>query len=176
MKKQYFIAILIIDVLLYGCSTQTVVSEPVPTMVAVEPVNLVPQEPVRVQAVGYGAESNYADYNTGQRRLMAIRAAKLDAYRSLGEQVYGVYVSAHSRTSAAIIQVDTIRTYIDAFVRGARVIGIVPMVNNTYEVTLEAMLDQSFFACLNTTSRVGCPRSAPPPYQPAFVSHGAFLY
>ena len=46
----------------------------------------------KITAVGYGA-SRENGYTPGQRRLMAMRASKLDAYRALAEQVQGVWVN-----------------------------------------------------------------------------------
>ena len=55
---------------------------------------------VKITAIGYGASSSYEGYTTGQKRLMAMRTSKLDAYRSLAEQIQGVRVNGNSTVSA----------------------------------------------------------------------------
>ena len=45
-------------------------------------------------ATGYSVIDVQTSEYPAQRRLLAIRAAKLDAYRALTEQVYGQYIDA----------------------------------------------------------------------------------
>ena len=47
-------------------------------------------------ATGYAVISVQQNKNPAQQRLMAIRASKLDAYRTLTEQVYGQQLDANS--------------------------------------------------------------------------------
>ena len=46
--------------------------------------------PPTIKATGFSAIAIQPSKNLNQRRLMAIRAAKIDAYRVLAEQVHGV--------------------------------------------------------------------------------------
>lgn len=126
-------------------------------------------QPIRITAIGYGAENEYSNYSPARRKIMAIRAAKVDAYRALAEQIHGVYISGHSRSAAGASEIDSARTYIDAFVRGARILEITPQADSVYEVTLEATFDSTFFECLNGVRRLGCPRSPVVSHQPAMV-------
>ncbi|MCF6253637.1 MAG: hypothetical protein L3J38_02695, partial [Thiomicrorhabdus sp.] len=64
----------------------TSVAEPI---VSQAPVAESKPELMKISGIGYGAESTFGAYTPGQRRLMAIRASKLDAYRALAEQLYG---------------------------------------------------------------------------------------
>ena len=71
-----------------------------------------------------------------QQRLLAIRAAKIDAYRGLAEQVYGIYLDANTTVAEMTVLSDTFRTKVEGVVYGARLSNITPISNDTYEVTL----------------------------------------
>jgi len=106
--------------------------------------DLTPKE-VKITAVGYGASSSFEGYTPGQKRLMAMRSSKLDAYRALAEQVQGVRVNGNSTVSAMMAQVDSFRVLVDAYLRGAKVITVTPMNEGNYETTMELTLDSRFF-------------------------------
>lgn len=61
--------------------------------------------------------------NPGQRRLMAERAATVDAYRKLAEAVNGVSVFAETIVKDYVTQSDTIRLSVSALIRGAQPAG-----------------------------------------------------
>lgn len=105
----------------------------------------VEQELIKITGIGYGAESTYEAYTPGQRRLMAIRSSKLDAYRALAEQLYGIKVDSNTAVSTLTAKNDSFRARVNAMVRGARVVSITPMADNNYETVLEVYIDQSFF-------------------------------
>ncbi|WP_028113142.1 LPP20 family lipoprotein [Ferrimonas kyonanensis] len=64
------------------------------------------------------------------RQQQAMRAAKLDAYRELAEQIYGVRVSGTSAIDQQLLQGDRFETQIDGLVRGAEVVRIYPVGDN----------------------------------------------
>jgi hypothetical protein len=113
------------------------------------PVKMVPQrhrqERIKITGVGYGAESTYEGFTVGQRRLMAIRASKLDAYRSLAEQLYGIKIDSNTSVATLTAQSDSFRARVNAVVRGARIVSITPMSDNNYETVLEVFVDRDFF-------------------------------
>jgi|GEM_PF-908867 len=114
--------------------------------VLIEPrLAVVAPDPVRIEAIGYGASSSYTGYTAGQRRLLAIRAARLDAYRSLAEQIYGVRITGSTTVSAMVTQSDSFRSYVDAYLRGARTVTVTSMADGNYEVVVEINLNQDFF-------------------------------
>ena len=106
---------------------------------------VVEPELIKITGIGYGAESTYEAYTPGQRRLMAIRSSKLDAYRALAEQLYGIKVDSNTAVSTLTAKNDSFRARVNAMVRGARVVSITPMADNNYETVLEVYIDQSFF-------------------------------
>ena len=92
-------------------------------------------------ATGYAVISIQQHRNPAQQRLMAIRASKLDAYRSLTEQVYGQQLDAHTSVADMTVMSDTFRTRVEGVVFGATLVSISPVGDDTYETTLS--LDRS---------------------------------
>jgi hypothetical protein len=87
-------------------------------------------------ATGYAVISVQNHRNPAQQRLMAIRAAKLDAYRGLTEQVYGLKVEANATVADMVVQNDTFRSRVEGVIFGATLVSITPAGDDTYEVTL----------------------------------------
>jgi len=94
-----------------------------------------------IMATGYAVIGVQNNKNAPQQRLLAIRAAKIDAYRGLAEQVYGLYLDANTTVSEMTVMNDTFRTRVEGVIFGARLTSITPINNDTYEVTLS--LDRS---------------------------------
>ena len=123
--------------LLSACGTMRM-SRPVP---APQPVI------VTLNATGYGAVNMAAcdgqcdRVSPAQRKLLAMRAARLDAYRSMAEQVYGLRVEGGSTVGSLALKDDSFKVYIDAFIRGARVTNNVQREDGTYETTVEMDFD-----------------------------------
>ena len=92
-------------------------------------------------ATGYAVISVQNHRNPAQQRLMAIRASKLDAYRSLTEQVYGQQLDATTTVADMMVQSDTFRTRVEGVIYGAVLVSITPAGDDTYETTLT--LDRS---------------------------------
>jgi hypothetical protein len=92
-------------------------------------------------ATGYAVISVQSHRNPAQQRLMAIRASKLDAYRSLTEQVYGLHLDASATVADMMIQNDTFRSRVEGVIYGATLVSINPAGDDTYETTLT--LDRS---------------------------------
>jgi outer membrane protein FlgP len=97
---------------------------------------------VKLTAVGYGATSTLEGHTVGQKRLLAMRASRLDAYRTLAEQVYGVRLTGNTTVASLMNQNDSFRVYIDSFLRGARVVSVNPMADGNYETTVEIDFDE----------------------------------
>ena len=92
-------------------------------------------------ATGYAVISVQNHKNPAQQRLMAIRASKLDAYRSLTEQVYGQQLDANTTVADMTVMSDTFRTKVQGVIYGAKLVSITPVGDDTYETTLS--LDQT---------------------------------
>ena len=123
---------------------QTKMVEPQAQVIPVAPPVQKP-ELLKISGIGYGAESTFAPYTPGQRRLMAIRASKLDAYRALAEQLYGIKIDSNTSVSTLTAKNDSFRARVNAVVRGARVVSVTPMADHNYETVLEVYVDKKFF-------------------------------
>ncbi len=106
--------------------------------------------PIRISAIGYGAASNFDGYSEGQRMLTSIRASKMDAYRALAEQLYGVRVNGQTTVSSMVAKNDNFRVYVDAYLRGAEIISINPIGNGNYETVVEMEISKDFFDTANS--------------------------
>ena len=87
-------------------------------------------------ATGYAVISVQNHRNPAQQRLLAIRASKLDAFRTLTEQVYGQQLDASSTVADMVMVNDTFRTKVEGVIYGAQLVSITPVGEDTYETTL----------------------------------------
>lgn len=128
-------------------------------------------KPLIISATGHGSLSNRhnGQYNQTQQKLLAMRAAKLDAFRNLAEQVYGFRLSGSTTISAFASQHDYVRVHIDAFVRGARVIDVTQLPDGSYQARVQAELPADFRQCL---AEGNCPQ---PPKPTADCGEGGCL-
>ena len=92
-------------------------------------------EGTKLVATGY-ADINAQGGNESQRRVLAIRASKIDAYRSLSEQIYGLYIDSSTTVGDLVVQSDIIQTRVEGIIYGAEIESIKPISDSTYEVTL----------------------------------------
>ncbi len=110
-----------------------------------------PVAPLILRVVGYGAINTRAKGQSKvQQRLMAIRASRLDAYRSMAERVYGAKITGSSTVRDLVIQNDSFRSYVDTFVHGARVVSADVLEDGSVETVLEMVIDAGFRNCLTT--------------------------
>jgi hypothetical protein len=160
--------------ILSGCATRCCEGETVVTVTTTEsvttppmcggtvcPPHIIPAAPVKLLAVGYGAIGIYSQYSNGQQKLMAMRAAQVDAYRNLAEQVYGFRVWGNTSVSAFATQSDNIRSYVDAFIRGARVVNTTTIADGNFETTVELEVSQRFLDYLNLQKISGARSNMP---------------
>ena len=97
-------------------------------------------------ATGYAVVSTQPGQNIEQRRLMAIRAARMSAMRELAEQIHGLKVDSNTTVIDLMVQNDTFRGIVSGVIRGARTVRINPTGSDTYETVLE--IDQDMVAYL----------------------------
>lgn len=129
---------------------------------------------VTLTATGYGAvntavcQGECDRISPAQRRLLAMRAARLDAYRAMAEQVYGVRVEGGSTVGSLALKDDSFKVYIDAFIRGARVTNVAPRDDGSYETTVEMDFDTN-------APQLQVPTEAQAPAQPAVAKNARTL-
>ena len=103
-----------------------------------------PAVPITLRAVGHGATNSTGQYTLEQQKLLAMRAAKVDAYRHLAEQVYGYHVVGQTSVAAFTTQSNSVKTYVDTFIRGARIVDLTAMAEGNYEAVVELEVPADF--------------------------------
>ena len=97
-------------------------------------------------AIGYAVTSSQPGRSESQKRLMAIRSARMAAMRDLAEQIHGLQVDSSTTVIDLMVQNDTFRGIVSGVIRGARTVRINPTGSDTYETVLE--IDQDMVAYL----------------------------
>ncbi|UZE95456.1 LPP20 family lipoprotein [Alkalimarinus alittae] len=105
--------------------------------------------PILIRVSGYGTYENDKDRLSERKRLMAMRASRLDAYRALAERVYGTVIFGASTVSDFVLEHDNYRTMVDSVIRGAKVITVTEHKGGTYETVVELLLEPRFRECLS---------------------------
>ncbi|MFU8788294.1 MAG: LPP20 family lipoprotein [Methylobacter sp.] len=135
-----FIAVFLVT----ACSHK---KEPVPE------IAFLPQQ--TITATGYGTVEKTDRYSRSQIRLMAMRASKMDAYRSLAEQLNGMQLRGHTGVEDMQVTHDTYSAYLNTYLRGARVKRTLAIGtdlyagDDTFETVVELDLTPRFYECVN---------------------------
>ena len=108
------------------------------------PLPPIARQEVTLRAKGAGAPPARAA-NAAQARLMAERAAKVDGYRNLLEQAYGLQVTGSTTVRDFVTQSDTVRTQLDAFIRGAKVSDTRVLDDGSVETEMEITVGKEFW-------------------------------
>ncbi len=90
----------------------------------------------KLKAIGFASVAVQPSKNLNQRRLLAIRAAKLDAYRVLAEQIHGLQLDSETTVSEAVLTSDILSSAVQGVVMGAETVKIEPTDADTYLVEL----------------------------------------
>lgn len=96
-----------------------------------------PSEYPVLNAVGYAPIEAQIGLNSSSKRLMAIKASKLDAYRELAEQVYGQKVDGIQELANMVLTNNQLKSSVEGVIRGARVVKTYPVGEDTYATELE---------------------------------------
>ena len=139
MNKKQLCGWLMATLVLPGCATVDL-QKPTPVSQASLVTPLV-EKIENLTATGYAVVSVQSHKIPAQQRLMAIRASKLEAYRALTEQVYGLQLDANSTVADMMVTHDTFRSKVQGIIYGATLVSITPVSEDTYETTLS--LDKS---------------------------------
>lgn len=83
-------------------------------------------------------------YNKPQGRPLALRAAKLDAYRNLLEITKGVRVTSSTTVNNYVVESDVIMSQVEGMIKGAQVIKQEYMSDGTVEITMQMSLTGGF--------------------------------
>lgn len=149
--------------LLSGCAAPAPESAGPPLVAMTEPTPSALAEPVPAPAPapasrgvigrGFAQVSGQPGRTLGERRLLAVRAARLEALRDLAEQVRGIELDAETVVDDAVVRDDRLSASIDTTLRGARTVSIQPRGEDGYEVVME--LDAASVALVLRMARAG---------------------
>ena len=102
-----------------------------------------------LSAVGYAVVSRQPGRTNAQKRLMAIRSARMAAMRELAEQIHGIQVDSNTTVIDLMVQNDTFRAVVKGVIRGAKTVRINPTGVDTYETVLEIDKDMMLMMLRN---------------------------
>jgi hypothetical protein len=111
-----------------------------------------------LSAIGYGTVEKSDRFSRSQIKLLAMRASKMDAYRSLAEQLNGLHLRGQSTVENMEVTHDSYQVYLNAYLRGARVKRTSAIGTDLYagddmfETVVELDLTPRFYDCINGTS------------------------
>ncbi|MCO4787313.1 LPP20 family lipoprotein [Marinomonas atlantica] len=120
----------------------------------IEIIDVVPREPIVINATGYSSPISNKSMSKSQARLMTMRGSKLDAYRNLSERVYGISLDGTSSLSNMMIEHDQLRTYVNAYLVGAKVISQRELEDGTFETVVELALQENFRQCASSPESI----------------------
>jgi hypothetical protein len=83
-----------------------------------------PGQRVSLSTLDSKTKQFWISHVTGQGRLMAERAARVDAMRRLAERIKGVHITSTTTVADFVAESDQVNLDMRAFIRGAREIGI----------------------------------------------------
>jgi hypothetical protein len=92
--------------------------------------------PLDMMAVGFASITAQSGSDPAQRRLQALRAAKMDAYRNLAEQLYGLELAGETTVAEGRVGGDALRTRFTGTIAGAEIVSLEPLGNDSYQATI----------------------------------------
>jgi hypothetical protein len=112
-----------------------------------EPTPVLPVQPATIRVSGHGTVRPDSGLTVSQMKLLAQRAARMDAYRLITEHVYGLRLTGNTSVADMVVKSDVVKSYVNGFIRGAREVSLLPLGSDdfTYEAIMEVKIDQAFF-------------------------------
>ncbi|OBV28481.1 hypothetical protein BKN38_03470 [Helicobacter sp. CLO-3] len=103
-----------------GVSTQ--INEGYATQASLDTQYQAPSEAsiIEIEAVGIGVAPD-GSCTPAQAVALAKRAAIIDAYRQLGEQMYGIHLNSNDTVRNMVLKDSSVKTRVNALIRGAQV-------------------------------------------------------
>lgn len=108
---------------------------------------------VQFTGMGLSQVSTQPGASKNEKRLMAIRAARMDALRDLTEQIHGIRLDAETLLRDQVLRSDTVRGLVSGEIRGARTLRITPKGDDSYQVVMA--LDPDTVAYILRAARQG---------------------
>lgn len=86
---------------------------------------------------GYSQITGQPGATRNEKRLMAIRAARMEAMRDLAEQIHGLALEGQTSVQGSVVQTDVLTGRVAGLLRGARTRRVQPLGDDGYMVELE---------------------------------------
>lgn len=106
-----------------------------------EPVVMLAEAQTLLTGLGMAQVAGQPGQTLNERRLMAVRAGRMEAMRDLTEQVHGLRLTAQTTIRDAVVIDDSLAATVSGSIRGARTVRISPTSDDTYEVQLALNAD-----------------------------------
>jgi hypothetical protein len=109
-----------------------------------------------LKAIGYAPISSQPGITDEEKMLLAMRAAKLDAYRELAEQVYGQQLSGTQTLGALALNNSELSASVQGVIQGAEVIKSYSVGADTYvtEMQLDMQVVQDLYISVTRPQRI----------------------
>ncbi len=91
---------------------------------------------VELRGTGFAQVSGQPGKTVNERRLLAIRAARIEALRDLTEQVHGISLSSRTSLAETVVKNDRVEAIVEGEIRGAQTVRITPRDNDSFEVVM----------------------------------------
>ncbi len=102
----------------------------------VTPLQIAPPSLGDLLAYGFASITAQSGADPALRRLQAARAAKLDAYRNLAEQLHGFDFAGESLVEDGRVREDRVRARLSGMIQGAEVVALDTLGNDSYQATV----------------------------------------
>ncbi|HEY1099583.1 MAG TPA: hypothetical protein VGF99_11675 [Myxococcota bacterium] len=112
-----------------------------------------------VTATGSGT-ANLKEGSVGKARLMAERAAKLDAIRNIVETIQGIQVNG-TRNAADVMSNGEIKTKVTGMAQGLKIVGTKYYSDGSVDVVVSMPIDQNLTNALVEKPKAGAAAKAP---------------
>jgi hypothetical protein len=107
-----------------------------PVQITVTPLQIAPPSQGDLLAYGFASITAQSGADPALRRLQAARAAKLDAYRNLAEQLHGFDFAGESLIEDGRVREDRVRARLSGMIQGAEVVALDTLGNDSYQATV----------------------------------------
>jgi hypothetical protein len=102
-------------------------------------------ESIIFKATGEGVYPEDSSMSSAQKKLMAKRAATVDAYRKLLEKVNEIEVNSESRLEDSLMKHDEVTAKVSGFIRGAQIVDVRTEQDGIVEVDVVIELGKDFY-------------------------------
>jgi hypothetical protein len=145
--EDYITSKLRIHLLVMSLITSLILSESLfsQTIAGIIVLETLKTETVTIKATGEGVAPNGSSMTNAQKRLLAKRAATVDAYRKLLEQTKLIQVDSETRLSDHMVENDSLTAKVSGYIRGAEIAEYRQLDDGIAQVDVAIKLGPEFY-------------------------------